>query len=852
MRSLAFSNDGHLLYSAGADGSVRMWDLHARCELRTVLRRPTAITSLRLSSDGRTLTAGDATGAVTQLQIPGGGIKRETNATAVTSGRNLVVVDAVTSRTIVTIDAGASPAERSIESFAFSADGRTVAAGFSDGTISGWDIATGRQAWSFAPVISPVRVAALINGGFASADETESLVHVWDFERGGPAHSLPVGNRVTYAIQSAGKYWLATAGGDESGQRRPRAVEVWDILTGARVAHFEVVCGRVRDLTFDLLDKYLAATTSEDEVVVWDFREGRRVATIVPAKHVMGFETFGRNSVTTANPSGEAEVWELPGGRFLKRLRNPARPLRIVEEGARSLWESRDGALTLLGSTSDDMRRFTSHHMPVVRVESDQKVLVAASADGEITAWDYVTTTMLWSRRVHAGEVSQIAITGNNVLSTGSDGMIRVTDARSGAELLSIVLLRGGRDWIAATPDGLFDGTTEGMQHAAWYSRGQTFPIDQFLADFYQPGLIADVLAGERPHAPVDLTAFVGIPGLRDMLLQKLARLDVRNGKRVLCFDTVPGVPLSVPAGEPDIGQRAGAYHIEPGDATCKYQYDLGSAVRETPPARVTRSTPLATLLATGATLHVFCVGVSDYPASSGFEKLPYAVPSAKAIEQAYIKMAASHQYAYASVRVWPSLLDGAATRNEIRARLSDISRELGPEDIVILYFAGHGGAPRGQEMFAFASADARESDFARTGLTTPMLVDALREIRASVVIMIDACQAGAAAESLARFGEARVRRSGLDCVLCHAAGAHVLAATLPFAYAVQLAGNRSALATALLEEFDQPDIQWLKLSALIDHVRQRLPAISEAKVGFRQVPLAVSVGDDFVIFSMR
>jgi hypothetical protein len=68
--------------------------------------------------------------------------------------------------------------------------------------------------------------------------------------------------------------------------------------------------------------------------------------------------------------------------------------------------------------------------------------------------------------------------------------------------------MRESDDWVAVTPEGLFDGSARGMQTlVAWRIGNRTYPPDRFFADYYTPGLLARLFAGERLTPTVDLAA---------------------------------------------------------------------------------------------------------------------------------------------------------------------------------------------------------------------------------------------------------------------------------------------------------------------------------------------------------
>lgn len=217
------------------------------------------------------------------------------------------------------------------------------------------------------------------------------------------------------------------------------------------------------------------------------------------------------------------------------------------------------------------------------------------------------------------------------------------------------------------------------------------------------------------------------------------------------------------------------------------------------------------------STLHLLTVGISQYH-DSGFDVLPYASRSAKAVETALRQQSENPERPYAGVRVWDGLYDSSATRANWNQRLSQMAKEVKADDVVLLYMAGHGRVLVGQEMFYFVPVDGQEQDLPGTGISTAMLAEALRNLPARrILLLIDACQAGGAIEALSKIGavkaeaeQRKLQRQGFTTGSTNGVGVHPIAATLPLSYAVGagLQNGDSALADTFIDALKQdPDL---------------------------------------------
>ena len=203
----------------------------------------------------------------------------------------------------------------------------------------------------------------------------------------------------------------------------------------------------------------------------------------------------------------------------------------------------------------------------------------------------------------------------------------------------------------------------------------------------------------------------------------------------------------------------------------------------------------------------------------------------------------------------YDGLYDSEATREKIRQRWSEMAKEVGEDDVVLLYLAGHGKVSVGEEMFYFVPVDGRDADLRETGVNTAMVAEGLRNLPARrIMLIVDACQSGGAVEALSKIGVVKAqveqRRAQQETKAPgheHGVGVHLIAATLPLSYAVGLREGKSVLAETLLEALQQGTgpVTANRLSA---YIRDRLPATSDQATHFRQVPLIDSIGLDFPV----
>lgn len=138
--------------------------------------------------------------------------------------------------------------------------------------------------------------------------------------------------------------------------------------------------------------------------------------------------------------------------------------------------------------------------------------------------------------------------------------------------------------------------------------------------------------------------------------------------------------------------------------------------------------------------LHIFSVGISNYQ-SSTLSKLGYASKDAKD----FVNTITSSDVSMYEEIVAPVILtDKDATKSNIEKGLSNLTKTVGQDDVVFLYFSGHGMLD-GEDAY-FMSVDA-SSEEPYTGVDFALIrknMVKLKDKKCKVVIFMDACYSGA------------------------------------------------------------------------------------------------------------
>jgi hypothetical protein len=399
--------------------------------------------------------------------------------------------------------------------------------------------------------------------------------------------------------------------------------------------------------------------------------------------------------------------------------------------------------------------------------------------------WLFREGTLAWKVGLHAPAWAvNLTGDGRHALAALGDGTLRWYSTSNGAEVLALFTTLDER-WIAWTPEGYFDHSP-GAEGLVGYHINQGKAASprfvqsgQLHQKFYRPDLVALKLRGtdlsmqmaQTGDAKTTVTKHVA-PELE--LLAWCVRgqcndLDTEtrgNGDRAITVDA-PEVTLRLKvvdqgsgAGKVVLRRNAAAVAtrsatvkaegpmqveeqtvaLEPGDNLVTITaYDQDQTVEVGKPLQLVIC---YTAAAEGApTLHILSVGINRY-GSAEISELSNAVNDAKGIADL---MTQARPGLFREARV-SLLVEQQATLSNIQQAFRRVASEARPNDVVLVFLAGHGVAIDGRYHFLpYDVAGLAPQAIKTTGLTQTALADLLSQLpTARATILIDTCYAGA------------------------------------------------------------------------------------------------------------
>jgi WD40 repeat protein len=471
--SLAWSPDGKMLASGGYGGTrpgemIRLWDVSTGKEvgrLGWLVGHRDDIESLAWSPDGKSLASGsrDKTirlwnvAAVHKLR------DRENPAWRVLSLACLWKAVMENRGRVLARQSG------SVDSLAWSPDGKTLASGSYEKRVRLWDVVTGKE---LRRLDARGSVAWSPDGKTLAVVKYDGLTRLWNPATGKEIKTLSGEGNWSVAWSPDGKKLAAVT--------RSSWICLWESATGKEIGPREAHESSVSSVSWSPDGKTIASGSSDRTIRLWNPDTGKQIRVMKEDGGTVESVAWSPDGKTLASGSGERSkssgkdntirLWNPATGKEVRRLARLDTPVGALAwspdgktlasgDGKRAilLWEAESGKA---------MRRLATDMFKVDRV--------AWSPDGTILTWvgrkvyknedrtEYTirlveTPTGKEIRRLPQGQmVTSLAWCpgGRMLFSASEDNTIHLWEAATGREIRRFIGHQGGVTSIACSPDG--------------------------------------------------------------------------------------------------------------------------------------------------------------------------------------------------------------------------------------------------------------------------------------------------------------------------------------------------------------------------------------------------------------
>ncbi|MDE0522431.1 MAG: caspase family protein [Boseongicola sp.] len=602
------------------------------------------------------------------------------------------------------------------------------------------------------------------------------------------------------------------------------------------------------------LATFSSGSDSRRVVRLWSTDSGRELREIeIPSQ-------FGRGM--GAGPkriefSADSEAVAIAGGRNQFGASMPYLPLLVLD--------AQDGTLAFA-------REFTPGLGRHVEIEfSPDSRMLAISSGNWTRLLDAESGRELHVLEGHGGWMTSISFgpDGRTLVTASSDGTTRIWDVETGKELALRSVFEDG-SWVELTPNGFFNASEGGDRHLYFVRGLETLSLDQLYDALYRPDLVREALAGDpdgkvaAAAARLDLGKAVasGLPpevvGLRSLdgrsvdgdVATMEAGIELRDGGIGRVEWRVNGIVQGADSrglgglavSDDGFLRRERQVLLSPGENVVSVvAYNEANLIASRPVETTVHSSWQAV---SKPSLHVLAAGVNDY--WDDHLQLNYAVSDARAIGAALQK---AGRGLYEDVKV-TYLLDEEVTRDGLSAAFDRLAGEIRPQDAFVLFLAGHGTTHDGRyhflpRDFRYAGDDALKD----AAISQELLQGWLAGIPAQKsLLLFDTCESGSLTRELTTRS---LEEKAAIARLSRAVGRTTLTASTDTAPALEGHRQHGLFTYVLLEALAASDTDGdgqVEITELIGYVDERLPALSEAVFGHRQVPQHRSQGSVFPI----
>ncbi len=457
---------------------------------------------------------------------------------------------------------------------------------------------------------------------------------------------------------------------------------------------------------------------------------------------------------------------------------------------------------------------------------------------------------------------------GRFAVAAFGDGTIRWYRLSDGKEQLAFFPHADGQRWVLWTPEGFYNASVNAEDLIGYHlnqgddKEGQFVEVKQLGKLFYRPDLIAQRLQGNEEGIKQALAEIGdvrqvlanGVPPRLELLSEanssqnssdytvKFTVNDQGGGIGNIVYKVNGSVidgrsmGIGIPGRDP-LNRR---FSLSAGDNTIEViTYDAKNQIA----SRAIKAVVHVEQPKLPVILHILALGISNYRDHA--LKLNYADKDALAIVE---ELKQRGKGLFDAVQVSPTLLNEQATLANIDTAFTALANKVQPQDVFVLYLAGHGKTLNGDYHFVPWETVVKNDDSLHdNSLDQKHLQTLLAKIPATkTVVLLDTCDAG----SFTLPSRGMDQKTAISRLM-RATGRALLAATSDDNMALEGYDKHGVFTYALLEGLKKADTNnnsQIEIGELADFVEIKVPEITKEKWGYEQFPMRNLQGMSFPI----
>ena len=694
------------------------------------------------------------------------------------NGRSLVVLDTHSGKKHSILSGHTQVTARSI----FTPDNKQLIMFSHDRTIKVWDVINSKLTKLLKGHHSYIQDGDITKDGknLVSISQNGEAI-IWNFDSGKIVFRLNVskkfGNKVIFSPD--GKQ-IASAAMDGY-------AKLWDVATGKIIFSFKHISDTIWNLEFSPDGAKLLVASDEHLAKVWNTKTGLSLFDLTGHTGNIQNAKFSKDgkSIATVSLDSTVKIWNATNGNLLNNLtghtgsttdlafsNNGTLLSSISTDSTAKVWDFKKGKLLF------DLK---AHKDIVVGsvFSPDNLSLITYSFDGSSKIWNLLTGKLKVNLIGHKRKLNSLTLSrnGDKLITNSLDNTSKIWDAKTG-KLFYTFFSVDTSEYLIVDQNNHYDGT-EAARKLLYFTCGtEVIELDQVKDQLWVPNLAERIMKGEIINAPslADLNICNLIPLVEIIDEQNIQqyRYKITPQKGGLGETVLYVNGIEAKRYKPEhLIKKGNEYELvtdnkeiasffksdEENKVTVKSftaKNDIGSrGVSIIKQAEKTN--------AIKPHLYAVMVGVSDY---KGDElDLKYAGKDAtdlgKALEVSAAKLLGKpqvHVYNLTTEKEHYNLPEKKA----IQQTLEEIGKKATTNDILLVFFAGHGVMEGEKKQFYFLTADASKASAVesvdKVGISTAELSDWMKpqSIKAQKrILILDACNSGQAIKDLVKIGDA-------------------------------------------------------------------------------------------------
>lgn len=326
----------------------------------------------------------------------------------------------------------------SVNSLAFSSNGEIIVSGSCDKTIQVWNFENGKQLKIYRGHLNSITSVAISQKGdkiiSGSKDKT---IGIWDLVAERLIQKCEGHSRSVNSVAFSPDEKNIVSGSLDN------TIRIWNLENGKEIKKIEGHFGSVNSVSYSLNGDQILSCSKDSTIRIWDVQTGKEFKKYEGYSDPVYSVAFSPNCDKIISGSREVIIWDVEANKKLKSFEGHSGSITSVAfsaDGLRIVTGSIDKTLRIWNlETVGDLKKYEGHFLPVNSVNflPDGDHIISASYDNSIRLWDIQTGKELKKYEGHSASVTSVIYSAikKEIISCSYDKTIRIWSLETGKEL---------------------------------------------------------------------------------------------------------------------------------------------------------------------------------------------------------------------------------------------------------------------------------------------------------------------------------------------------------------------------------------------------------------------------------